>query len=363
MNDAKINARQLAILVAYFSIGSTILVVPSGMAEMAHQDAWIAALLGIGFGLLLVALYGALGRKYPGLTLIEMNRKLLGKWLGTLVSATFVFFSLYNAGTLLFYYGNFITTQIMRDTPMIAVYILFTCTVVMGLRLGLETMARAGELLFPWFLFLLSILVVFISPEIKFTNIQPAFETGYKSIIHATWEFTSFFSMPLVVFLMIYPASVNDAAQARKAFLVGTMIGGVVLLLIITLTILVLSADMAARLSFPSYALAKKINVGNFLQRIEAVMAIIWVITLYYRMKIYFFSAVRGLSQLLQLKDERLIVLPLGMIMTVIPIIILPDIVYSDLFDKHIWPPYVATYGILLPLFLLSLSFIRKKRE
>ncbi|MDQ0493801.1 MULTISPECIES: GerAB/ArcD/ProY family transporter [Paenibacillus] len=47
----KISARQLLILTILFTIGSTILIIPSGMALVAKQDAWIATLVGVGSGL------------------------------------------------------------------------------------------------------------------------------------------------------------------------------------------------------------------------------------------------------------------------------------------------------------------------
>ncbi|MED3687234.1 GerAB/ArcD/ProY family transporter, partial [Peribacillus butanolivorans] len=52
VKDIKISARQFAILVILFSIGTTILVIPGVMAQEVKQDAWIAAVIGTGIGLL-----------------------------------------------------------------------------------------------------------------------------------------------------------------------------------------------------------------------------------------------------------------------------------------------------------------------
>ncbi|WP_255264031.1 GerAB/ArcD/ProY family transporter, partial [Peribacillus butanolivorans] len=154
MENFKISARQFAILVILFSIGTTILVIPKSLAQEVKQDAWITAVIGIGIGLLLVAFYIAIGRMFPTMTLVEINETLLGKWLGKAVSLTFIFFALYSTATLLFFVGNFLTTEIMPDTPIEAIHILFTCILIMGIRLGLEPLARSAELLFPIFVFL-----------------------------------------------------------------------------------------------------------------------------------------------------------------------------------------------------------------
>ncbi|MFJ8260306.1 endospore germination permease [Peribacillus asahii] len=364
VKDIKISARQFAILVIFFSIGTTILVIPKSLAQEVKQDAWIAAVIGIGIGLLLVALYIAIGRMFPTMTLVEINETLLGKWLGKAVSLTFIFFSLYSTATLLFLVGSFLTTQILPDTPLEAIQILFTCILIMGIRLGLEPLARSAELLFPIFVFLFIVLVasIFLPPvQFKFENIQPVFETGIKPMIHAVFIFTSIFSLPLIVLLMIFPVSVNQPEAAEKNFFIGILIGGICLLIIIALTILVLGVDSSTRQTYPSYAVARKINVGNFLQRIEAIMAIMWIITIYFKSAFYFYASVIGLAQTLNMKDYRPLTLPLGMILISFSLIANPNIVYVGTFDKEIWPLYVSTFGLVLPLLLLAVNAIRKK--
>lgn len=69
----------------------------------------------------------------------------------------------------------FLNIHVLPSTPMVALNILMGMIMVMGVRLGLETIARSAEILIVVFFFLFLILVVFISPEIKFENIQPVY--------------------------------------------------------------------------------------------------------------------------------------------------------------------------------------------
>lgn len=52
MKDVKISVRQFAVLAIIYTIGTTILIIPSGLAADAKQDAWIAAILGVVINLL-----------------------------------------------------------------------------------------------------------------------------------------------------------------------------------------------------------------------------------------------------------------------------------------------------------------------
>ncbi|MGG4497972.1 GerAB/ArcD/ProY family transporter [Brevibacillus reuszeri] len=363
VTEVQISARQFGILVALFTIGTPILIIPAGLAGIVKQDAWLAAVLGVGLGLLITGIYTALGRRFPTKSLVEMNELVFGKWIGKTISITFIFFNLVTAAELLFFVGNFMTTQIMPETPIQSVHILFACIVMMGIRLGIETLARSAEVLFPLFVLLFIILVIFLSPQIKIENIQPVLDTNFKVLLKGTIFFASVFSLAPVVLLMIFPASVNRNKEAKKAFFSGTLIGGFVLIMIIALTILVLGADTTARQMYPSYTLAKKINVGNFLQRIEIIMAGMWFITIFFRVCCYFYASVIGLAQTLNLKDYRFLVLPLGIIVLALSLIVHPNVVHSEEYNKREWIPYATTYGLVLPLLLLGIQSLRKKES
>lgn len=358
----KINARQFSILVILYSIGTPILIIPATVTSIAKQDGWIAALLGVAIGLLLTKLYVTVGNLHTERSLFETIEQVLGKWLGKAVIVTIIFFCLITASEVLFFIGNFMTTQIMQATPIQAINILFAIVVVMGVHMGIETIARSAELLFPVFVLLFLILVVFVSPQIQVERIQPVLEADLKSMVWATMYFASAFTLTPFFLLTLFPGEVDRPKAASKGFYRGTIIAGIALVIIIVLCITVLGTEMTARQTYPSYALAKKINVGHFLQRIEIVMAIMWFITIFYRIFIYFYSAVVGMKQLFNLKDYRPLLLPMGFLMVVLSLLVHPNVMHSEEYNRSVWLPYVATYGFYLPVILLIVHAIRRKK-
>ncbi|MDN4079992.1 endospore germination permease [Paenibacillus polymyxa] len=356
----KISARQIMIISALFTVGSAILIVPSGMALVAKQDAWIAALVGVGAGLLILYMYSKLAALYPEMTLVEMMETLLGKWLGKTVG--FLFFTLLfiNAPVpVLFYLGNFMTTQMIPETPILAVNILFALIIVFAARLGLEVLARSAELLFPLFTLLYISFVGLVVSNIKLENVQPVLEAGVGPIWPAALSFFSTVFIPHIILLMIFPSSINRSNQTRKAFFIGSLIGGLMLVVVVALTILVFGPDLTARNIYPSYALAKKISIGNFLQRIEAIMATMWFISLFFRITLYMHTTVTAIAQIFCLKSDRQLVLPLGMLLVILSIIVYPNVPYQQTYDTKTWIPYSLSIGLFFPLLLLCIHGIR----
>ena len=360
MEKQIISARQFTIITMLCSIGTTILIIPSSIAQVVKHDAWIVAIIGVALSFLLVKLYISVGNTTPNLSLVEANEKILGKYIGKVLSIAFTLFTFLSAGELLYYIGNFMQTEVMPETPTVAFAILFMLIIMFATYLGLEVFARSAEILFPIFLFIFVLFVLFISPNIEIKNIQPLFEATTGSFIYGVLLFVSTFAFPLVVLLMIFPSTVNVKKAAQKGFYIGTLGGGLILIILITLSILVLGAANTSLRTFPSYTLAQRISIGNFLQRIEIIMTFMWITTIYIRSFIYFYAAVKGLGQLLNIKDHRPLILPLGMITIALSQIVHPNIVHSEIFIKEIWLPYASIFAVFLPLLLLIVAKICK---
>jgi spore germination protein KB len=122
----------------------------------------------------------------------------------------------------------------------------------------------------------------------------------------------------------------------------------------------VLGAEMTAQLAYPNYVLAQKINIGNFITRIEVIIATIWMISLFIKLSLYFYASLKGLGQLLRLRDDSILIYPLGFLMVVWSLIIYPNTVYQAYWDEKVWPATIIAVGLVVPLIVLLLSAFAK---
>jgi spore germination protein KB len=360
LEKGKISNLQFTFLVAIWVIGDTILFIPGNVVFTAKQDGWISSILAGIIGICLVALYGFLGKRFPSMTIIEMNEKVLGLWFGKIVSVYYIFGFLINSGAVLWVMGNFITTQMLYETPIEAVIIPFLIVVMIGTRIGLESLARTAEIFFPWTILLLLVLVLSISSQIELENIQPVLEDGIKPVLRGSLLMTGYY-MEAITLLMILPY-VNQVTGTKKAYIIGMLIGSIVLFMTVLLSILVLGADITARNIFPSYVLAKKISIGDFFERIEAILAFIWFITVFFKVSILFYATTLGLAQTLKLNDYKVLIFPLALIIYTIALIGIPNPTYGNNFVLSVWWVYSSSFGLFLPLLLLIvITFIKKR--
>lgn len=356
-----ISPRQYTVLVSLHIIGSAILIIPSSLANIARQDAWIASLLALVLALLLMPLFRALATRFAGKDMIRFTEGLLGRFAGSTAILLFIVgvpfmiasFTLRNI-------GDFMTTQIMPETPIQAIHILILCVVVMGVRLGLEPIARTAEIFYPAVLLLTLLLICMVLPESKPVNLLPMLENGMLPIFRGGLTMLAYPFLESAFLIMLLPA-VRDPKEGGKALLKGVIIGGVVLVIITTLTILVHGTSNTARQMFPSYILVRKINIGGIIDRVEIIMAIVWFVTNYIRLTLLFYITVTGITSVLRLKDYRSLTYPLALMLLTLSINIFPNAAVDKKLVS-VWSFYGLLWGIAFPLLLYFTAVIRGRQ-
>ena len=356
----KISIHQFTVLVILITIGDAILVLPSTVTKEANQDAWLATLLALGFSLVFIYLFIVVSRLYQKLSFVQYSMKILGKWFGSIVSIFFLSYLFFSVTAHVRELGDFVTTQILIQTPIEVIVLLFVFIIVMGVRSGLEPIARTSELLFPIVCFFLILLLTLLIPNIHVDWVQPILENGIKPVLKGTLSATAFPFMELVVFLMILP-SVNKKAEVKKSFFVGSIIGGIILIIVVLLCILVLGKEATIRNVYPTFILARVIHFENMIQRIEGILATIWIVTAYLKITIYSYALHLGFVHLLKLDGYRILTLPFGMILFASTILVTPNISFFNQIISLYWPFYDATVAVILPLILVIVFAIRKR--
>lgn len=352
-----IAARQFYIMTFGLTIGTSILVIPSGLAHTAREDAWIASLCSLMINLVMVVLYLFIARLHPGKHLFEIHEAAFGKWPGKIISLLYLFYFLILTGTLLGDLGFFMSSEIMTETPIEAVQIVFLVAAVMSASMGVIVLARLGELLFPLVLLLFLILVLTLIPQIEWNHIKPVLEGGIGSVFQAGFQSAMF--QELIVMMTFLPL-VHKRKSGEKAFLWGTVTGGAVLLLIVLLSILVLGIEQTENNTFPAYALAKTINIGNILQRVEGILITIWILTFFIKISLLYLSILKGIQTVLGLKAPQHLIYPLAVLFLIIAWNTYINTVYVNDIIATVWGKFSFIFLLLIPFIIYLITLLKK---
>ncbi|WP_219834156.1 endospore germination permease [Paenibacillus sp. R14(2021)] len=360
LEKGRIGVRQLVVLVFLCAVGDMFQLYPSVVASLAHQDAWISALLGIIGGVIVTAVLLLADRIASDLSLIETCIHVLGAVPGFVLSIWYLFYFVMVCSYLVREMGGFMTTEIFMSTPIQIVHLLLIMLILWGMKAGLEAIGRSGEIILPVFLLAAAILVVCLLPQMQFHYLKPVGEHGLAPIARGMVTGTSFPFGELSAVLMILPYVKRQPHLAREV-LFGSIAAGLVFSVTTTVSLAVLGPNLTGYSTYSMYVLAQKINIGNFFQRIEALMAIAYLISTFFKAVLFFYAFTAGTAQLFRLRQIRPLYLPGGFLVFGLAMIIAPDVTYYLKTIVTPWMYWDLTNGLVLPLFLWLIYRIKRK--
>ncbi|MBE2978975.1 GerAB/ArcD/ProY family transporter [Priestia megaterium] len=365
MEKAKVSVIQLFAMMFIFNLGTS-LIVAYGID--AKKDAWLAILLGMCMGMILFFIYYSLFRQYPNLPLTGYARKIFGKNLGWIIGLLYVLGFLYMAARNVRDFGSLLVSSTLPETPLLAVNVSLVLVICYVLYLGIEVLGRTAEV-FIVVLLLLGVVgnfFVFVSGNVDFHQLRPFLGHGWK--LPLTVAFRDVFFFPygeMIAFTMLLPY-LNRPKLVKKVWLSAMVSSGLLLSWTASLNIAVLGVDTVGRSVFPTLLTIGKVNLFDFIERLDAIVVFTMLLTVFFKVSIFFYGAVIGMVDLFKLNNHQQILLPIG------GIAIFLSMTMASSFPEHLEEGhyvlhyYFIGFHLLIPLLMLLVAMIRngfKKKD
>lgn len=359
--EGRISLAQFATLLTAYLIGRSTLIMP---VEIARQDGWLAILLGGLCAAGVFLLWLALGLRFQGLSPVDYTRRVLGNFFGIPVVVLYLWFFLHVGAGVARNFGELYATAIMPKTPIVVFIGMLAFLTALTVRGGLEVITRLAELLLPWLV--LSVvglnILTFATPGLMhWEYLEPILGSGWLNVLRGTLLSFIFPYGEAVVFLIILPFLTQP--DRTRPYALGSL-GFVTLLLALThlRNLAVLGPVEIARLNLPSLAAIKLINLGEFLQRLDALAVFIWTFGTFLKTAVLQYTVCLGSAELLGLKDYRPLAFPVTLLMTSLAIIIYENFAQMRSVYSTIYPFYALPFTLLLPALTYLAAVVRDLR-
>lgn len=142
----------------------------------------------------------------------------------------------------------------------------------------------------------------------------------------------------------------------------GVIIAGVIIIGVSVRNLLVLGPEILSSLYFPSFVAVSRINIGDFLTRIEGSAAIVFVTSLFIKASLCLYVTCQGIARVFKLQSYRSVVLQMGLIMVYMSDFIYKDITQMQDFAYHIYKVYALPFEVFIPLLLWAMAEIMIRR-
>lgn len=360
MIKERISDKQGISLIILFIVGTSSIIV-TGLE--AKEDLWLATILAVAAAVIMAIIYARINIIFPEKDLFEIFEICFGKFIGKILGGLYAWFALFLASLVLRDFGEFYFLVAGRRTPMIVSMIFVGLLGIWVVKTGIEVLGRFGEYFVIFNVCFIVIIIFLLIPNMDVNNIRPTLYEGIKPVIKGAFSAFAFPFGEIVIFTMIFSAaSTIKTKSIYKVYICGLLISGVIILLTSTANILVLGVNIASSQYFPSYAAVSRIYIGDFIQRIEILIAITFLIGGFAKMSTCFLAASIGITKVFGFKDYRFIVTPLGSLLIIISYTIHDSIMDFIEWTMKIWPYYVFPLQVVVPIVLLITAEIKGRK-
>lgn len=359
LEKGKISNIQMEIMMVPTIIATGILSIPSIAGRFARHDMWMTPIVGSLIGFITVYIAWKLHQLFPKLNPIQYSEMILGKAVGKIFSLFLVSFYIQNTGLIIRQYSDFITGNVMLETPGIVFSISIMFVSALAVRGGIEVIARSAVICTILYLST-SVSLILLIKDIDITFMFPILEHGLLPVIKGGFIHNAWFS-EFFLLAFIYPYIKSPEKGLKSGMKVSFIV--MLILLYVFFFVLTLLGISSVNQLYPVYTIIRAINILGFFENFEAIITASWVLGNFVKITVFLYVASLGLTQLFRLSDYRLLVFPLSLLIILLSYWDIPNIIVLVDYMTKIQPFYFVIVQTVFPLFLLIIALARRKRS
>ncbi|MBD2844985.1 endospore germination permease [Paenibacillus sp. IB182496] len=348
MPNDRIGPTQAAVLLLAFTLGSSVMFIPSPALAAAGTLTWLSVLVSgsVGLGLLGCVLY--LHRRHRGRSLVAYYREVFGRWLAAPLLLWLMLVLVLMIANIVVGMGNFFTSTMMVDTPLFYLHAPVLLAAACTARAGIEVAARLFMLFLNVIVLMIIVILAVNLPNYQPQLLLPQYAPSTLPVLHGAYVLYGFpYSEVFVFGLLLEHVRLRQRVAVGRA-LVGALLSNIVLFAGIVLCAGMTFGPLSGQRSYVLYELARMIELTGTVERIESIAGIVLIAGSYIKATIAFIALHRCMARFFQLKQSRALILPLSLAILFISLTMFKSGTKAQEYWTSLWPMITST--CVLPL-------------
>lgn len=318
--------------------------------DISGKDAWISVIIGILLGTIIVYSISKILEYKKDKNLKDLFQDM--KLLGTIIKALYFVFLIFLMYECIVIMQTMTTSFFLINSPPLFIGLSGAVLVILTIKENDTTLFKVAETLVIIGIVTASITFLILIPYGEIEAFQPILTTSFKNIIIGALYFTAISTGPLLLTL--------DFKDDGKKMIPTYLFSALMLLLICILIIAVLGPELIKIYRFPEYMVLKRIKVMDFIEKVENVISIIWILDAFMILA----TTTHTFKNLLPKKGSKIISSGILLILTVITGIVFGGNYILVLHTYHIVPIIlgISLIILLIPILLFTIFKYRKKK-
>lgn len=271
----------------------------TNIISISKVDAWFSAIIALVLGLLPFIIFELI-RKYSDKNIFEINSSVFGMF-GKFMNAILIIGSYVFALVVFSDLTYFISSQFLYKTSLVFVSAFFIVPLIYALINGENAFSKTSLILFYITFFTVLFIDISLSTGISTDNIRPIL-SGENNVFKGAMIMIAYNVLPLCLLLAISKKNINGYSFKKSLWFYVLSMFTVVMVVFCTLS--VYGVNLSMLLEFPEFHLLKKVSIGNFIDKLEGILSMEWVVALFFLLLITVYFIVTGIKNIFSIKKS-----------------------------------------------------------
>lgn len=304
----------------------------SVLFKLLNKDTWIVAILGSVLGFLLLIFFDYWKKNHPINTMLKKG--------------LFFLYNFFIFSQILFIFETFCSSFYLIKSPIFYIILPIPFVIYKITKNGFSTITKVAEVLLPISLFVYILVIFGLLKDMNLNYFQPILTSESKNILIGTIYFAIYSTAP---FFLLW--NVNTDKKLAKSYLLSMVSVFFVSIFIAG----ILGPNLSQIYRFPEYMTMKKIKLFNFIEKVENIVSITWLFSLFITLSVTGWN----MKELLPQKKNNLIYI--GVLILLCFISIYTGTHYQkELLIYHTLP---IILGVMILLLVFVSIFQNKKKS
>lgn len=353
MNTEKIGYVEAIALIAIVMINKIILNTPKDIISNTGPSSWINVIYISFISIFVVCIIAKLLKNFPGSDILDISNYLGGNVLKIIIGVLYITLLLALTASIIKSLSETLRTIYFKNSPILFITLFFIVSSIICNRFGLKVIAKANLIISP--IIFVSIVIILASSIKNFMpqRIFPILGYGVDKTFLS--GLSNLFSFSGILYLLFLPPLLDKPEKLKRLSIVSVIISGAYLLLSVTCLLLSLSFTMHSDESFSLYVLTRNLDYGRFIQRVDAVFILIWIISIISYINIPITICIHIFKKITNFQTTNLINYGFNIIILIISILPIEYAIFTNILGKFVQYSFLALFfGISIPILIIA---------
>ena len=365
MKPEKIGYVEAIALITIVMINKIILNTPKDIIAKTGSSSCLNVIYISIIAIVIALLISVLFKRFPGYDILDISQFLGGKFLKFIIGTAYIFLLIILTASIIKSLSETLRTIYFRTSPILYITLFFIVTSIICNRYSIKVIAKANLIIAP--IIFLSIMIILASSVRHFMpqRIFPILGYGVDKTFFS--GLTNVFSYSGLLYLLFLPPLLDKPDKFKRMSVISITISSVYLLLSVACLLLSLSFTMHSDESFSLYVLTRNLVYGRFIQRVDAIFILVWIIAILSYINIPISLCIYIFKKLTNISDTNSFNYSINLLILALCIIPIEYAFFTKIISQVVQNYFlVLFFAVSLPILILGnlkLFFISKSRK